>query len=92
MGKAIWLVIDPGARFCMLEVIKSAYHRNTAVWKCKCDCGRFAYVTGSNLRRGQKSCGCLIGRPQQDTEPKKTKEIKAEKLPPQQHDMCGEKK
>lgn len=36
-----------------------------AVWKCRCDCGETAIVTGAHLCRamkgdgGTKSCGCL---------------------------------
>ena len=34
-----------------------------AVWKCECDCGKFANLQGGQLRAGNhKSCGCLCGR------------------------------
>ena len=31
-----------------------------AVWKCKCECGNYASVSGKSLRKGTtQSCGCL---------------------------------
>lgn len=30
------------------------------VWDCKCDCGKIVPVTGSALRSGTQSCGCLL--------------------------------
>ena len=32
----------------------------TAMWRCKCICGKETVVSGKNLRNGHiKSCGCL---------------------------------
>lgn len=34
--------------------------RREVVWKCKCDCGKIIYVSGTKLRNGNtRSCGCL---------------------------------
>lgn len=44
-----------------MEVIEHiGTRRGKALWKCKCDCGNYADVTGDSLRQGKtKSCGCL---------------------------------
>ncbi len=58
MGKVIDLA---GQRFERLEVIEFAGYTNAnkAKWLCKCDCGNYKEVIGSNLRNGKtKSCGC----------------------------------
>ena len=51
-----------GKRFGRLVAQKYAYtdqgHR-TAVWLCKCDCGKNVYVRSDSLNGGTKSCGCL---------------------------------
>jgi len=50
-----------GQRFGRLTVQKITNMRknNTVVWECLCDCGKIAYIQGSNLRKGStKSCGC----------------------------------
>lgn len=41
--------------------IKRYKSHDEITWLCKCDCGKFTVVDGSNLRRpnGTKSCGCL---------------------------------
>lgn len=45
-----------------IEPIGKTKH-NEIIWKCQCDCGKQAEVTGINLRRGKtKSCGCLTNR------------------------------
>ena len=31
-------------------------------WKCRCECGNVINVTTSQLKRGQKSCGCISTR------------------------------
>lgn len=50
-----------GTRFGRLLVIEESGRKHKEiVWKCKCDCGKYADVTSSNLRSGHtKSCGCL---------------------------------
>ena len=49
-----------GKKFAKLRVL--AYVGNDiagALWKCRCDCGRYIVVRSSNLRSGNsKSCGC----------------------------------
>lgn len=55
-------IIDlTGRKFGRLEVIEYAgkNHRNEAVWRCKCDCGKIVDVRSEPLRTGHtKSCGC----------------------------------
>jgi hypothetical protein len=52
-----------GQRFGRLVAVEPTglnAHGKT-IWLCKCDCGEFARVLGSNLRHGgTRSCGCLI--------------------------------
>lgn len=50
-----------GKRYGRLVVIERAgSRRKRALWKCRCDCGNFALVTGDDLRTGgTRSCGCL---------------------------------
>ena len=52
-----------GKRFGRLIAVGLAarkYRNGRVTWKCRCMCGRIAYVTTSNLKRGGvKSCGCL---------------------------------
>ena len=51
-----------GQRFNCLTVIERAENttKGIARWKCKCDCGNYTIVRGSNLKTGAvKSCGCL---------------------------------
>lgn len=60
MGKKIDMI---GKKFGKLTVIKE-YKRRTKnghiIYKCKCDCGKYTNVVGSNLRRkNTRSCGCL---------------------------------
>lgn len=49
-----------GERFGRLEAIEIVgKYRRESIWKCLCDCGRYAYVRLSNLRTGNTtSCGC----------------------------------
>lgn len=55
------LIDITGQRFGRLVVIER-YNDNKngeAKWKCHCDCGNEAIVSGNNLRSGKtKSCGC----------------------------------
>ena len=48
-------------RFGLLTVIEFAYKKNDKkYWKCKCDCGNEAIVSGSDLVTNHThSCGCL---------------------------------
>lgn len=53
-----------GKRFGRLTVIRQTDKRDpyngTVIWRCLCDCGKYADVSGKNLiRGGVKSCGCL---------------------------------
>ena len=56
-----------GQRFGKLVVIEQSGFvtdnnsgLRSAVWKCKCDCGKETNVRGANLtRRTTNSCGCL---------------------------------
>lgn len=49
-----------GLAFGRLVVLHSAGSGNRQrFWKCECACGRAVVMTGSNLRRGAKSCGCF---------------------------------
>lgn len=53
-----------GKRVGKLTVLMKAGFdtRGEALWKCKCDCGNVAKITGGNLRKknSTKSCGCLL--------------------------------
>lgn len=48
-------------RFRMLKVLERAPNKGKKVaWKCRCDCGKTAECTTSNLLRGaSQSCGCV---------------------------------
>lgn len=59
MSKAVDLT---GQRFGKLVVQEFAYSNNGAHWECKCDCGNTVIVSGSHLRAGQGSCGCMEGK------------------------------
>lgn len=51
-----------GKAFGRLKAVAPTDQRRdgNVVWKCTCQCGGKAYVTGRNLMRGDtKSCGCL---------------------------------
>ncbi|CUQ99455.1 hypothetical protein BN20_032 [Lactobacillus phage EV3] len=50
-----------GKRFGRLVAICDSGKRNRSnvVWKCKCDCGNYCYISGSILGRHTNSCGCL---------------------------------
>ena len=59
-----------GQRFGRLLAIESAGSKAGSVcWKCACDCGATAIVTGKSLRLGRtRSCGCL--RRERNAQPK----------------------
>lgn len=51
-----------GRRFGKLTVLEQSGRSNQGrvKWRCRCDCGAEAIVSGTDLRSGQtKSCGCL---------------------------------
>ena len=51
-----------GMKFGRLSVICrfGSDRSRSAVWKCRCDCGKDVFVTTHNLKTGNtKSCGCL---------------------------------
>lgn len=51
-----------GQRFGRLIIIKRLSNNKyrSAMWECKCDCGKTIKVTTSHLKSGHtKSCGCL---------------------------------
>lgn len=55
------LIDEIGNRYGKLVVVDRATNnsRGKARWKCKCDCGSYTIVEGSNLRNGSsQSCGC----------------------------------
>lgn len=49
-----------GSKFGRLTVINRELSKNhRTMWLCKCDCGNFCIIDGSNLKSGNtKSCGC----------------------------------
>lgn len=53
-------------RFGKLTVIEYIADRRapdgSLLYKCKCDCGNYCNKSGTALRAGTKSCGCLIGK------------------------------
>lgn len=54
-----------GQRFGKLVAIRGTDERihGSAVWECKCDCGKTAFVNAYSLRSGAtKSCGCMKGK------------------------------
>lgn len=53
-------IIDlSGQKFNRLSVIKRAENKgNCTMYECVCDCGKTLIVSYSNLKNGQKSCGC----------------------------------
>ncbi len=52
-----------GKRFGRLAVLALTQQRSSngsAIWKCRCDCGKEALVSSGNLKRGATtSCGCI---------------------------------
>ena len=47
-------------KLTVLEITnKTSKNGTNLYYKCKCDCGNIIFVTGSNLKQGQQSCGCL---------------------------------
>ena len=57
-----------GKKFGQLLVLQESGRKNRQVlWKCVCDCGKTVLVRGSDLRNGQKSCGCIAARGRKKT-------------------------
>ena len=56
-----WRKDETGSRHGRLIVIARSENNKFghAMWLCKCDCGNETFVSGANLRRSTKSCGCL---------------------------------
>lgn len=54
--------IKEGTVFNKLTVVKRlpTEKKKNIKYLCKCECGNFKSVTGSNLFSGTKSCGCLF--------------------------------
>jgi len=52
---------EQGKRYGKLTVVDfDKIKDNLAYWICKCDCGNYTIVSGSDLRRGNtRSCGCI---------------------------------
>lgn len=55
-------VIDMrGRRYGMLEVLDEdpIIQNRSAMWRCRCDCGRVVLARGASMRKFEKkSCGC----------------------------------
>jgi hypothetical protein len=55
------LIDRTGQRYGRLVVIarEGSDGHGSAVWRCRCDCGRVIAVAGGNLQRlRSRSCGC----------------------------------
>lgn len=54
-----------GQKFNMLTVLNYMHtdQHNKAHWLCECDCGQLKIISAAELRNGQKSCGCVRGKP-----------------------------
>lgn len=50
-----------GQRLGRLEVLRAAGKADNGeiLWLCRCDCGNSYTCSGANLRRQNRSCGCL---------------------------------
>ena len=60
--KTIFTKDITGQKFGKLTAISPEYQNasKTYVWKCKCDCGSYVFVSVSSLLNGTKvHCGCL---------------------------------
>jgi len=52
------LIDITGQRFGRLSAI--SFDAKREAWRCRCDCGAEAFVTGTNLRKSRtRSCGCF---------------------------------
>jgi len=60
MSRVLDLSGQKYGRLTVVEYVGKDKH-NTAMWRCKCDCGNDIIVTSHRLRSGNtKSCGCLL--------------------------------
>lgn len=60
-------VHEPGARVGSLVVVvrEGTTKFNCALWRCRCDCGRYVLVDAHQLRRApRRDCGCGLVRPE----------------------------
>lgn len=56
-----------GNKYGKLTVISLVSKSPKAIWRCRCDCGRWKDVSGIYLRSGNtKSCGCLLSWPEEE--------------------------
>lgn len=58
MGKLKDLTNKKFGLLTVIEMTDKRGHGGSVIWKCKCECGAFAYIEGSRLKQ-HKSCGCL---------------------------------
>lgn len=59
------IIDEIGNRYGRLTVIEMVNldKKQGAFWKCKCDCGTYTIVRGTQLRNGKtSSCGCLVSK------------------------------
>lgn len=51
-----------GEIFGKLTVLRRVRNSSSghSQWRCKCSCGKYTTVVGSELKRSTQSCGCLI--------------------------------
>lgn len=59
MGKFVNIINKKFGRLTVLEKTDKRDTSGAVIWKCKCDCGKEIYVSGTSLRSGHAtSCGC----------------------------------
>lgn len=50
-------------KLTVIEKTDKRTPRQEVIWKCRCECGDYAYIKTSHLTSGhRKSCGCLGSR------------------------------
>lgn len=47
-------------KFGRLSVTECIYEKGETYVKCKCDCGKEKIIRGADIKKGTKSCGCLL--------------------------------
>lgn len=61
MGKKIDLTNKVFGKLIVIEEYPERTRQGSVQWKCKCECGNIAVISGDNLRRGHTiSCGCAL--------------------------------